>query len=92
MSLNKLASGFTPYPQIMKSLRTEKRLQVIEHPTMVEAIASAETQVAGEGRLLIRLSGTEPVMRIMVEHAEVLIAENVCEQLVMTANTLIRDL
>jgi phosphoglucosamine mutase len=92
MSLNKLASGFTPYPQIMKSLRSEKRLQVIDHPLMVEAIASAEKEVDGRGRLLIRLSGTEPVMRIMVEHAELLVAQDVCEQLVSTANTLIRDL
>ena len=60
---------FTPLPQLLRSVRFDGGAP-LEHPRMKAAIAEAERSLAGTGRLLIRKSGTEPVIRVMAEGAD----------------------
>ncbi len=60
---------FEPLPQRLRNIRHDGRLD-LGHPHIARAIAEAEARLAGRGRLLIRRSGTEPVVRVMAEATE----------------------
>nr|MDJ0701692.1 phosphoglucosamine mutase [Leptolyngbyaceae cyanobacterium MO_188.B28] len=62
--------SFRPYPQVLKNIRVddrERRLNWRNCDPLRQAIAQAETAMGQEGRVLVRPSGTEPVIRVMVE-------------------------
>jgi phosphoglucosamine mutase len=66
---------FDPLPQILKSVRYSSG-QPLEHRTVISCIADAEARLAGSGRLSVRKSGTEPVIRVMAEgEDEAMVAE-----------------
>jgi len=54
-------------PQVMINVRLQEKLQLEHYPQIQSAVADAEAQLAGAGRVLLRPSGTEPVIRVMVE-------------------------
>jgi phosphoglucosamine mutase len=56
-----------PFPQILVNVRVRERPEVGTVPAISEAIARAERKLGGRGRVLIRYSGTEPLLRIMME-------------------------
>lgn len=64
---SEIGHSFKPVPQILKNVRFAKDAQPLEKPEVIEAIKEAEESLKKEGRLLIRKSGTEPLIRIMVE-------------------------
>ena len=66
-SLEALASGFNPLPQVLVNVRITKGFDLSAHPTIAEACRRVESELKGRGRLLLRPSGTEPVIRVMVE-------------------------
>jgi phosphoglucosamine mutase len=66
-SLSKLASGMSRYPQKMLNVPTEKRLDPDSVPAIRDAVSQAETELAQAGRVVLRASGTEAVIRVMVE-------------------------
>jgi len=57
---------FEPVPQLLKNVRYEGA-SPLDAPTVKQAIADAEATLAGRGRLVIRASGTEPLIRVMAE-------------------------
>ena len=62
--------SFSPYPQVLKNVRVEdreKRLHWQDNDKIQGAIASAEAAMGNQGRVLVRASGTEPLIRVMVE-------------------------
>jgi phosphoglucosamine mutase len=65
--LSRLASVLTKYPQVLLNVRVRERIDPLAFPEVKQAHAHAQTMLNGTGRILIRLSGTEPVARIMVE-------------------------
>ena len=65
-TLHELASDLTIYPQVLLNVRVQDK-SVTEHPTVRDAIAAAERELAHDGRILVRPSGTEPLVRVMVE-------------------------
>lgn len=67
MPLSKLVEPFTIYPQVMKNVRVQDKEAALAHPEVQAAIQSAQAQLEGEGRVLVRKSGTEPVIRVMAE-------------------------
>ena len=73
-SLAELASVCTRYPQVLINVSGVDRTRVGE---MNSAVAAAESELGESGRVLLRPSGTEPVVRVMVEAAEVAVAERV---------------
>lgn len=67
MPLSELVSGMPKYPQTMVNVRTDKRLNPDSSAAIKDAVAAAEAELAEAGRVVLRASGTEPVIRVMVE-------------------------
>jgi len=65
--LSELVSGMARFPQTMLNVRTAKRLDPDTVPAIRDAVAVAERELADSGRVVLRASGTEPVIRVMVE-------------------------
>jgi phosphoglucosamine mutase len=65
--LSDLASALVTYPQVLVNVRVRERVDYNKVATIAEAIKRVEERVDGQGRLLIRYSGTEPLLRIMIE-------------------------
>ncbi|MCW6531416.1 MULTISPECIES: phosphoglucosamine mutase [Sphingomonas] len=74
---------FDPLPQLLKNVRFERGAKPLDTASVKAAIAEAEAELEGRGRLVIRASGTEPVIRVMAEgddRAQVeAIVDRVCE-------------
>jgi phosphoglucosamine mutase len=66
-TLADLASDLTAYPQVLLNVRVRERVELSSVPAVAEVIARVEARVAGQGRLLVRYSGTEPLLRVMLE-------------------------
>ena len=66
-TLADLASDLTTYPQVLLNVRVREKVELTSVPAVAEAIARVETRVSGQGRLLVRYSGTEPLLRVMLE-------------------------
>ena len=62
-----LAGELVTYPQVLVNVPVRERRDVATVPAIVEAMARVEADLEGRGRLLIRYSGTEPLLRIMIE-------------------------
>jgi len=79
-SLSEMTQIMEPFPQVLKNVRTEKRIAVEKIAGFSEKIASMEKNLGSTGRILVRPSGTEPVIRVMVEgEDENLIDTMACE-------------
>jgi phosphoglucosamine mutase len=62
-----LASELTTYPQVLLNLRVRQKVDLKTVAEIASVIASVESRLAGNGRLLVRYSGTEPLLRVMLE-------------------------
>ena len=69
-TLKKYAAELTLYPQILINVKTQKGFDFRAHASIRDAITAAEKDLDGSGRVLLRPSGTEPVLRVMVEGKE----------------------
>ena len=67
LSLSKLAEPVTLYPQYTKNLRVRSKAAALSDPDVLAKATEIERKIGGEGRVLLRKSGTEPVIRIMIE-------------------------
>ncbi len=77
-TLGKLAEEVTIYPQLLKNVRVADKKTARENPEVVKAIEAVTEALGENGRILVRESGTEPVIRVMVE-AE---TQEICEKYV----------
>ena len=59
----------TRYPQVLVNVRTARKEEFADDEGVQEVIARAEKNLGDEGRVLVRASGTEPLIRVMVEAA-----------------------
>jgi phosphoglucosamine mutase len=66
-SLAELASDLTTYPQVLVNVRVKERADLRQVPEIARVMDRVESQLADHGRLLVRYSGTEPLLRIMLE-------------------------
>lgn len=66
-SLQELASGMQKMPQVLKNIRVKEKVDLDSNKVLQTAIVDSEVRMAGQGRVLIRASGTEPLIRVMVE-------------------------
>jgi phosphoglucosamine mutase len=76
------------YPQVLLNVRVEDKARVMEDPRLKAAIEEAERRLAGRGRVSVRPSGTEPLIRVMVEAEEG--AEAVAQELARVVEALAR--
>ena len=66
-SLAELKSGMVKYPQIINNVRMSERMDPMTIPAVQDAVRTAEAELGNTGRVLLRPSGTEPVVRVMIE-------------------------
>jgi phosphoglucosamine mutase len=66
-SLAELADDLVTYPQVLLNVRVRERVDLQSVPAVAQTIARVEERVADHGRLLVRYSGTEPLLRVMLE-------------------------
>lgn len=79
---SRLARQFDPVPQLLRNVRLAVGGQPVETPKVQAAIRAAEARLDGRGRLLIRKSGTEPLVRVMAECEDDAILQDVVGGLV----------
>lgn len=65
--LSELAGEMEKFPQVLKNVRVVKKNEVMTNPTVLDAIDKVESKMGDQGRVLVRPSGTEPLVRVMVE-------------------------
>ena len=67
MSLSRLAEPVTIYPQVLINVRVKDKTAAQEDPAVKAAVQAASAELGDTGRILVRESGTEPLVRVMVE-------------------------
>ncbi len=70
LPLSKLAEPVVMYPQVTVNLRVPDKEAVLSNPAVKAKLAECNSRLGGEGRMLLRKSGTEPVVRVMVEASD----------------------
>ena len=81
MSLADLCSGMTMLPQVLINVRFSGKHDPLTNPEVKSAIEQAEQQLSNNGRVLIRKSGTEPLIRVMVEGSNQSQVQQLAEQI-----------
>jgi len=81
-TLDELAADLTVYPQLLKNVRVKERKRLEEMPRVAGEIRAVEEELDGSGRVLVRFSGTEPLLRVMVEGEERARVEALTERIV----------
>ena len=82
---NQLKNEMAKYPQVLINVRTTEKVDLDNHQQLNAMIQEVEAQLGDEGRVLIRASGTEPLIRVMVEAKDAQLTQQSAEKL---ANTL----
>ncbi len=90
-SIQKLLSGVTKYPQTLLNVRLDREVDVIASPLMQQAVSAAEEELAQHGRVVLRPSGTEPLIRVMVEGSDQDQVTEISERLVAVVNEVMTD-
>jgi phosphoglucosamine mutase len=75
-SLGALTEGLTVYPQVMKNVKVKDKEAVLNDEEVNKIFSEVEALIGGEGRALLRKSGTEPKIRVMIEA----VSEELCEK------------
>jgi phosphoglucosamine mutase len=77
-TMSQLCEGLTIYPQVLKNVRVHDKPAAQNDPKVQQAVQSVAEQLGNTGRILVRESGTEPVIRVMVEAA----TKQICQECV----------
>ena len=88
---SELLRQFDPVPQLLKNVRFAAGQTPLDTPQVSAAIAQAEKDLAVGGRLLIRKSGTEPLVRVMAEHPDAAVMESAVAHVVSAVEDAVRD-
>jgi phosphoglucosamine mutase len=80
LSLHDLKSGMHKYPQVLINVRTKQKVD-LNHSGIQNAVKAVENSLGANGRVLLRASGTEPLIRVMVEGHDFSSVENFAKQL-----------
>ncbi|MHB8156882.1 MAG: phosphohexomutase domain-containing protein, partial [Desulfocucumaceae bacterium] len=86
--LTELAAQMERLPQILENVRVENKNTVMESPVLANAIRAAEERLAGQGRVLVRPSGTEPLVRVMAEGRDMAVLRGLVNDLVTVVKQL----
>jgi phosphoglucosamine mutase len=80
-SLEQLCEGLSLMPQVLINLKTSQAATLAVHPDVVAMVDALNTKLEGSGRVLLRPSGTEPVLRVMVEGLDELVVQTQAQEL-----------
>jgi len=81
ISLNDLRSAMTKYPQRLINVKVDKMIDLTGNDAISDAVDAAEKRLGDEGRVLLRPSGTEPVIRVMVEGSDATLANQLAKDI-----------
>lgn len=87
MTLSQLAKPVFIYPQLLKNVRVKDKNAVLSDPDVMAAVKAAEDSLGDNGRVLVRPSGTEPLLRIMAEAQ----SDELCRECVEKIEKVVRD-
>ncbi len=82
LPISELSKDMVTYPQVLKNVKVKDKKAAREDERVIEAVKAAEESLAGEGRVLLRESGTEPVIRVMAEASNMSVCEKVVDDLI----------
>jgi phosphoglucosamine mutase len=80
-SLQELASAMTVYPQVLINVPEVDKSKVDSDPELQKVVQEAKTELGETGRVLLRASGTEPLVRVMVEAQDAGTAQSWAERI-----------
>jgi phosphoglucosamine mutase len=89
-SLDELCRDWVPAPHLLKGVRVEKKVPLDELPRVQSKIAEIGLELTGRGRLVVRYSGTEPLLRVMIESDDAARNEKFMEQLIAVIHESLR--
>jgi phosphoglucosamine mutase len=89
--LSELAAAMTRFPQVLTNVRVGRRPDLAHAPQLHADVRAAEQRLGEQGRVLVRASGTEPVVRVMVEAATLELAQMEAQQLVTAVERAFAD-
>ncbi len=89
VDLATLKAGMVKFPQHMINLRVAGRVDLQGVPGLAEAVAATEAQLGERGRVLLRPSGTEPLVRVMIEGEDAAQVEELCQNLAASVEELL---
>jgi phosphoglucosamine mutase len=81
LPLSMLVSDITPYPQVLINVPVERKTEIKAHPEIAKTIKEGEAQLGRRGRVLVRPSGTEQKVRVMVEADDERLADQVAREI-----------
>lgn len=79
-TLLEMGASLTLYPQVLINVTTKEKLD-LQHAGIQQAVVTAETKLNGTGRVLLRASGTEPKIRVMVEGQDAVLVQKLAEDI-----------
>ncbi len=79
-SLARLRDDIEMYPQVLVNVPISEKVNLDDHPAIQRAVKSAESELGNSGRVLLRPSGTEPLVRVMVEGQVAELVDKICHQ------------
>ena len=82
--MSQLTEGLTIYPQVLQNVRVKSKPEAQNDPKVQAAVKAVEERLGDSGRILVRESGTEPVIRVMVEAADETTCKEAVQQVVGT--------
>jgi len=84
--VSKIASCMVPFPQIIENVRVTRRPPLSDMTGLSAAIMACEEKLKGSGRVLVRYSGTEPLLRIMLEGEDATLMSQMAKELAEIAS------
>ena len=87
MPLSELVNGIKIYPQLLVNVRVADKDAAMNDEVVLEAIKKKEEELNGDGRILVRASGTEPVVRVMAEAS----SDELCNKIVYEIIDILKD-
>jgi phosphoglucosamine mutase len=79
--LSKLRQGMKKYPQLLVNVKVRERIPLDQLPEVTEAVAAIEKELGAKGRILLRYSGTEPKIRLLVETRDEALLQPVADRI-----------
>ena len=86
VSLREAKSGMAKYPQTLVNVPIKEKIDLDNAPQIRQAVEQAESELADKGRVLLRASGTEPLIRVMVEGVDAPQVRSLAEQIAETVS------
>lgn len=88
-TLHELKSSMTKLPQVLKNVRIKEKTDPMSHQAIAEAVKAQEKRLDGQGRVLLRASGTEPLIRVMAEGVDSNLVNKTVDELVDVVSTVV---